>query len=101
MRRCVPGRDHNLRGRRHEMDCSRWDDGRGDLVESPEPAGISLKVVGQIETPCSPDPIVRRPCVDRKKKRVTHGSDKIRTRTKQEQLDPADLETATQRVALA
>ncbi len=48
------------------------------------------KVVGQIETPCSPDPIMRRPCADREEKRVTRGSDMIRTRTDQEQLDLPD-----------
>jgi hypothetical protein len=47
------------------------------------------KVVGQIETPCSPDPIMRRPCADREEKRVTHGSDKSGW-TNQEQLDPTD-----------
>ena len=48
------------------------------------------KVVGQIETPCSPDPIMRRPCADREEKRVTRGSDMIQTRTNQKQLDLAD-----------
>ena len=33
------------------------------------------KVVTQIETPRSPDPIMRRPCADREEKRVTRGSD--------------------------
>ena len=47
------------------------------------------KVVGQIETPCSPDPIMRRPCADREEKRVTRGSAMIRTRTNQKQLDLA------------
>ncbi len=39
------------------------------------------KVVEQIETPRSPDPIMRRPCADREEKRGPTGS------TKQEQLD--------------
>jgi hypothetical protein len=46
------------------------------------------KVVKQIETPCSPDPILRRPCADREEKRVTRESDTIRKRSDQEQLDP-------------
>ena len=33
------------------------------------------QVVKQIETPRSPDPIMRRPCADREEKRVTRGSD--------------------------
>jgi hypothetical protein len=41
----------------------------------------SRKVVEQIETPRSPDPIMRRPCADREEKRGPTGS------TKQEQLD--------------
>ena len=45
------------------------------------------KVVNQIETPCSPDPIMRRPCADREEKRVTRGSDQSGMRTDQEQLD--------------
>src|SRR5579859_5275157 len=38
--------------------CPRGDDGRGDLVESPEPKGktFASKVAGQIETPRPPDP---------------------------------------------
>ena len=43
------------------------------------------KVVGQIETPCSPDPMMRRPCADREEKRVTRGS--AHPARKQEQLD--------------
>src|SRR4051812_28613514 len=64
---------------------SRGDDGRGDLVESPEPEGSNApKVAGQIETPRPPDPIMRRPRADREEKRVIHGRDM----TKEEQLDP-------------
>lgn len=37
------------------------------------------KVVKQIETPRPPDPIMRRPCADREEKRVTRGTDAIRT----------------------
>jgi hypothetical protein len=53
-------------------------------------AAISLRVQslrassqgrGKIETPRSPDPIMRRPCADREEKRGPTGS------TKQEQLD--------------
>ena len=33
----------------------------------------ACKVVKQIEMPRSPDPIMRRPSVDREEKRVTHG----------------------------
>ena len=42
--------------------------------------GHTPKVVRQIETPRSPDPIMRRPSADREEKRVTRGSDMIRTR---------------------
>jgi hypothetical protein len=54
---------------------SRGDDGRGDLVESPEPAcgRLACKVVKQIEMPGPPDPIMRRPRADREEKRVTRG----------------------------
>ena len=48
------------------------------------------KVVKQIGTSCLPDPIMRRPSVDREEKRVTHGSDTIRTKSDQEQLDLTD-----------
>ena len=48
------------------------------------------KVVEQIETPRSPDPIMRRPCADREEKRVTRGSDMIRNEDEQEQLDLND-----------
>jgi hypothetical protein len=34
----------------------------------------TLKVVKQIETPCLPDPIMRRPRADREEKRVTRGA---------------------------
>ena len=64
---------------------SRGDDGRGDLVESPEPEGSNApKVAGQIETPRLPDPIMRRPSVDREEKRVTYGNGLQR----EDQLDP-------------
>jgi len=54
---------------------SRGDDGRGDLIESPEPEGSNApEVAGQIETPRPPDPIMRRPCADREEKRVTYGN---------------------------
>jgi len=46
------------------------------------------KVVKQIEAPCSPDPIMRRPRADREEKRVTHGGDKHDQEADQEQLDP-------------
>ena len=45
------------------------------------------KVVEQIEAPCSPDPIMRRPGADRGEKRVTHGHDTDWTGRNQEQLD--------------
>ena len=48
------------------------------------------KVVEQIETLCSPYPIMRRPYADRDETRVTCGSDLIRTRRHQEQLDLSD-----------
>ena len=48
------------------------------------------KVVRQIETPRSPDPIMRRPCADREEKRVTRGSDISGQDSEQEQLDLND-----------
>jgi hypothetical protein len=48
------------------------------------------KVAKQIETPCSPDPIMRRSCADRGEKRVTHGCDTMQTESHQEQLDVKD-----------
>ena len=64
---------------------SRGDDGRGDPVESPEPEGSNAtQVVGQIETPRPPDPIMRRPRADREEKRVTYGNGLRR----EKQLDP-------------
>ena len=51
--------------------------GKRDLVESPEPAGISLQVRGTRLGRLLPDPIMRRPCADREEKRVTHRSDTI------------------------
>ena len=47
------------------------------------------KVVKQIETPRSPDPIMRRPCADREEKRVTRGSE-ASDQGDQEQLDLND-----------
>ncbi len=68
-------RSSSFRLTRAEPRRSRGDDGRGDLVESPEPEGSNApKVAGQIETPRPPDPIMRRPRADREEKRVTHGS---------------------------
>ena len=67
---------------------SPWDDGQGDIVESPEP-----KVVRQIGTPCSSEPIMRRPMRrPRREASSPRNRDKIPTRTawneeKQEQLD--------------
>ena len=64
---------------------SRGDDGRGDLAESPEPEGSDApKVAKQIETPRSPDPVMRRPRADREEKRVTRGNGIGR----EKQLDP-------------
>src|ERR1035437_9860822 len=68
-------RSSSFRLTRAEPRRSRGDDGRGDLVESPEPEGSDApKVAGQIETPRLPDPIMRRPRADREEKRVTHGN---------------------------
>ena len=65
---------------------SRGDDGRGDLVESPEPEGSNApKVAGQIETPRPPDPIMRRPRADREEKRVTHGYEMRKRGTENEE----------------
>ena len=48
------------------------------------------KVVKQIETSRSPDPIVRRPCADRGEKRGPAGATDSETMTDQEQLDLND-----------
>src|SRR3954447_24168515 len=45
------------------------------------------KVVRQIETSRSPDPIMRRPCADREEKRGPAGATVSQTMTDQEQLD--------------
>ena len=45
------------------------------------------KVVRQIETSRSPDPIMRRPCADREEKRGPAGATVSKTMTDQEQLD--------------
>jgi hypothetical protein len=51
---------------------------------------LSRKVVEQIEAPCSPDPIMRRPGADRGEKRVTHWRDAVPMARIQEQLDVTD-----------
>ena len=48
------------------------------------------KVVKQIETSRSPDPIMRRPCADREEKRGPAGATDSETMTDQEQLDLND-----------
>ena len=48
------------------------------------------KVVKQIETSRSPDPIMRRPCADREEKRGPAGATDSETMTDQEQLDLDD-----------
>ena len=48
------------------------------------------KVVRQIETSRSPDPIMRRPCADREEKRGPAGATDSQTMTDQEQLDLND-----------
>ena len=48
------------------------------------------KVVKQIETSRSPDPIMRRPCADREEKRGPAGAIHPETMTEQEQLDRND-----------
>src|SRR3954452_6073885 len=65
------------------------DDGRGDLVKSPEPAD-HRKVVDRLRRFALLTPSCGGPSADREEKRVTRGSDKIRTRTDQEQLDLPD-----------
>ena len=91
--------DHRRRGLRRQTEIHqeirasgryrpRGDDGQGDIVESPEP-----KVVRQIGTPCSSEPIMRRPMRrPRREASSPRNRDKIPTRTawneeKQEQLD--------------
>lgn len=46
--------------------------------------GEFSKVVQQIETPRSPDPIMRRLRADREEKRVTRGGDMIRKEDRKE-----------------
>lgn len=62
------------------------DDGQGDLVGRLDPGTDSPKVAHQIETPRSPDPIMRRPGADREEKPVTPRGDMVRKK-KQEKLD--------------
>src|SRR3954453_18503504 len=65
------------------------DDGRGDLVKSPEPAH-HRKVVDRLRRFALLTPSCGGPSADREEKRVTRGSAMIRTRTEQEQLDLPD-----------
>jgi hypothetical protein len=50
----------------------------------------ACKVVKQIETSRSPDPIMRLPCADREEKRGPTGATDSETMTEQEQLDRDD-----------
>ena len=56
----------------------------------PNLQATARKVVKQIETPRSPDPIMRRPCADREEKRGPAGTADSETMTDQEQLDLND-----------
>jgi hypothetical protein len=76
---CVAGLDHVL-------DRSHGDNGRSDLVKSPEPAD-HRKVVDRLRRPAFLTPSCGGPSADREEKPVTRGSDMIQTRTHQEQLD--------------
>ena len=73
---------------RVNSDRSRGDDGQGDLVEVQSLRENARKVVKQIETPRSPDPIMRRPCADREEKRATR--EERDGKTAKEQLDRND-----------
>jgi hypothetical protein len=52
--------------------------GKAIPVTAPNLRPQACKVVYQIETPRLPDPIMRRLCVDREEKRVTHGNETIK-----------------------
>ena len=56
----------------------------------PNLQATARKVVKQIETPRSPDPIMRRPRADREEKRGPAGTTNSETMTDQEQLDLND-----------
>jgi hypothetical protein len=56
----------------------------------PNLQATARKVVKQIETPRSPDPIMRRPRADREEKRGPAGTTDSETMTDQEQLDLND-----------
>ena len=49
--------------------------GEAISLRVPNRSASADQVVKQIETPRSPDPIMRRPRADREEKRVTRGSD--------------------------
>jgi len=50
---------------------------RGEAIplRVPDLQAAARKAVKQIGTPRPPDPIMRRPSVDREEKRATHGND--------------------------
>lgn len=56
-------------------------------LRTPSLRAKARKVVRQIETSCSPDPIMRRPCADREEKRGPAGATDPDRMTDQEQLD--------------
>ena len=63
--------------------------GEAISLRVPNRSASADQVVKQIQTPRSPDPIMRRPRADREEKRETHGRDDSRPKEKsKEQLDP-------------
>lgn len=56
--------------------------------------GEFSKVVQQIETPRSPDPIMRRLRADREEKRVTRGGDMIRKEDRKSLTSPTPIREA-------
>ena len=59
-------------------------------LRAPSLRAKARKVVGQAETPRSPDPSMRRPCADREEKRGPTGTTNPEMMTEQEQLDHDD-----------
>ena len=64
--------------------------GKTISLRTPSLQAKVCKVVKQIETSRSPDPIMRRPCADREEKRGPAGTIHPETMTEQEQLDRND-----------
>ena len=83
----VPGTETPLVRRPPGTETPPGDDGKTISLRTPSLRAKACKVVRQIETSCSPDPIMRRPCADREEKRGPAGATDPERMTDQQQLD--------------